>query len=324
MLDLDTIARNVEQEEALKSDVTVKMRDLTPLALENGETRILMGGRKEFKLTTNGLQSLLSKAKIPYQFYKKSSGELKRKMLDEHYRAEVENSDGVLRTRRKNDTDYIRYIASSKYSKFDDLHLVRALQKSEIANYDIREFHQNDEMLVMRATVGDPIVINGRPFFVGMQAMNSEVGRSSVDFSFMIWEEVCTNGMTVTRDTFGRFRMRHIGKRGEDLVYKKANSFLGKMGNFKDYAAEKLERLSGLTYEEIVEHFEARVPQRVIKSVNEDFLPKYAGPEAVGVEGRMSADGLSVMCSFTEAIQQYNWEQRTDYETTAGDILSLV
>lgn len=318
MLELNSIMERVNQEELKKSDVAVKLTDTIPLVSEDG-IKLSMGGRRTYGMTNNGLSSLLNKVNVPTAFFKRSSALLQRQILDEHFYEQAKGQNVVLRTKKSDHSEFIRYVASNMYSKFDDVHVIESLTKvNDIENFKVREFHQTDEFLVMRLTTPEALEIKGRPFYPGVQVINSEIGKSSVHIAFLLWEEVCTNGMTVVRDEYASFRQKHLGKRGAnmDLLAEKASKFLSSMDTFKDDMYQKLSRLSDLSYEEVMSRIERdkRIPKKIKEIIPSEYLQNYAPSQE-------EASGLDVMSAFTEAIQRYSWDGRLQYEDMAGNLM---
>lgn len=318
MQDLSTIIQRVEEAEQKKSDVAVRLTDTTPLV--SGENTLLnLNGRRTYQLTPNGLTSLLSKVNIPGAFYKRSSEHLRKEMLDEHFHAQAKGQDVILRTKAWGDNlNLIRYVASSAYSKFDDIHISEALKKvNNLGEFSIKQFVQNDEFLVLRIATKEPIQVkDGRPFYPGIQILNSEIGKSSVHLAFMLWEEVCTNGMVVDRGQFDAYSKRHIGKRSIEILSEKVENYLGRLSTFKDETYTHLKRLDGLDPKQMLLKIESdkRIPKKVKEVLPTEHLKNYAP----SIE---EATGLDIMSAYTEAIQRYNWDSRLQYEDIAGEML---
>lgn len=314
--DFQKIQEQVKWEQEKKYDISMNLNSATPF-VEGSATRLKMG-RKVFETTPTGLSSLLSRVAIPYGFYNRCSGGLKKEILDEHY---VKRSNQDVRLRAYKDTGFetLRYVGSELYSPFDDYSIMDVLSEvSEMGDYKIREFQQSLDFFVMRLTTPEPISysVRNRPIYAGVQISNSETGRSSVRISFLLWEEVCTNGMTVVREEWGRFVQRHIGKKGTESLKYAAEDYLRRLPDFKASMDEKYNDASKITGEQAIEKFRSdkRIPKKIKKEMTETYLSNYAP----SIEDATAVDVLS---AYTEAIQTYQWDSRFELEDIAGDYL---
>lgn len=258
-----------------------------------------------------GLSSFLNRVNIPVGFFKRSTRDLQREMLMEHF-PKNNKQDALIRLQ----SDIVRYVGSDKYSRFDDIHVVEALkQVGDMSNYVVREFHQTPDHMIMRITTKDPIQKEGlRPFFPGVQITNSEVGKASIRIAFMLWEEVCTNGMTVVHDEFASFEKRHIGKRNIESLAHKAQEFLGRMDLYTEQMEVNLMKAQETPADVVVQKIikSTRIP-KAIKETYGQFLPNYVPADTY-------PSGLDILSAYTEAIQQYSWDSRLQQEEIAGDL----
>jgi hypothetical protein len=317
MITLETAQDIVTKAQQSKSDEIVSLASLNPKVIENSTSVIVQDDR--LKMTETGESSLLQKIQIPVAFYRRSSESLKGDMINEHFWKNVKGSEKVLaRKRNYGDNEMVRYIASDKYAIFDDTNVISSLSYIDgLADFKLNEFHQRDDYMIMRFTTPNPIEIPGsRPFYPGIQVSNSEIGKSSVKVAFLLWEEICTNGMTVMRDQYAAFNQKHIGRRSEQTLAEKVENFFGRIGNFQDAMYEKLVKTTGIKHELVMEKIEKdpRVPKKLKETLEAEYLPKYA----TSVE---EANALDTLSAFTEAIQSYNWDSRMQYEQIAGDYM---
>lgn len=309
-LDLEQVAERVKAQHELNIDHKINLTFATPVVKEDSVALNFDGVDHTF--TEQGLSSFLSRVKIPTGFFKRSSRELQADILAEHF-PKQNKQDALVRL----SSNRVRYVGSDKYSRFDDIHVVEALQKvADFNQYHVREFYQTTDNMIMRVTTKDPIQRPGlRPFYPGVQITNSEVGKASVRIAFMLWEEVCTNGMTVARDEFASFERRHIGKRNLDSLAAKASEFLGRMDLYKEQMEVNLMKALETPAEVVIERIaDSKQIPAAIKEIYPNFLPQY-------VPAGNSPSGLDILSAYTEAIQQYNWDSRLQQEEIAGSIL---
>jgi hypothetical protein len=305
---LTEVLENLKSDAERKSDVLTNMLAVTP-RVENGEI-VLATKRKDkiMPLTRRGMLSYLEKINIPAGFFRKCSDELKFNMVSEFHQKTSEK-DVFLRMV----DDKIRYIASSAYSKFDDIDLINALSDVKGIDLDVKDYLQTEDFFKLRVVTKEPIMpVDKRPFYPGIQIMNSEVGMSSVKIEFLLFEEVCTNGLIVSRAGLPRFSMRHIGKPDSDKVKVGMAKVMHFFPKFVARSRTLLDSMSRWEGDKIKEKIKGQVPEPVMKKI-EEFIPNYQqGAETTG---------LDVLSAYTEAIQSYSLDFRTEHEKLAGDIL---
>lgn len=303
-MNLEAVLEKVKVEEAKKSDTVISLQSTIPL-VEDNQIILKLGRNTTKKFTSTGLQSYLQKIDVPMGFFNKCTSDLKRNILTE-FHAAGSNQDVMLRL--YND-DTIRFMASSKYAIYDDVHIAEALNGIQ-SNLKIKEFRQSEEFFVIRA-VGDEFKIGEKPYFAGIQIMNSEVGKSSVKAQFLLWEQVCTNGLIVQNKSLGGISMIHLGKERDSKLREGVKSLVSRFDEFNDSVQQKLKAFSNLSAKEFFEKIEKtkEIPQKILKSISER------------VPSLTDASSLDVMSAYTEAIQVYDWDARNTHETLAGDLL---
>lgn len=321
MISIEDVLDQVESAQARKYDVDTRMSLINPRVegLKEGEEdksistlKFTLDG-KNVGATRNGESSFLSGINVPVSFFRRSSPHLKQEMISEHFPL---NNKKEVKVRLIDNN--VRYIASSKYSIFDDLDVARTLSTVDnIGNLNIRNFSQSEEYFVLRLTTKDPIINKGkRVMYPGVQIMNSEIGKSSVQISYCLYEEICTNGMMAPLKHFRPFRQKHIGKKGMEELSVAASKKLHEIDNFIDVIGRDLRKMSevpsGKVLEEILER--ATIP----KVVKDKLIEKTEGYiELYGEES-----GLEVLSAYTEIARDLNWERRLEQEQIAGNILA--
>ena len=309
MLTLDKIEKKVQVLVDRKSDVILKLLALTP-SIKDGNVQLKSQRGTTHGLIHNGLPSYLNRIEIPTGFFKKCSDNNKRGLLEQFHTANVKQEVLV----RKLDKD-IRFIASSKYCCFDDKDVIKSLKDTNM-QLSIKEFHQGAGTTILRAINPDPITVSGgRPFYPGLQIVNSEVGNSSVKVQFFLWEEICTNGVVVARGNFPMFSMRHIGKKDHSQLSKAVNEKISSLPKFTDMCAKALKELNVITGKEMIQRIEKNIDiPKVVKTSLPEKLRNYA-------DNLEESTALDVISAMTETIQHFPWERRIELEQIAGDYL---
>ena len=287
-----------------KTDAVLNLTSLTPVTRDNVvQLRTKKG--THHSLVQNGLTSYLNRIGIPVGFFKKCNNENKRGLL-EQFHAEHADQEVLLRKIDNN----IRFMASSKYSCFDNHDVLDAFKDID-SDLKVKEHHNTDGHFVLRL-VADPIQITDKkPFYPGVQVINSEIGESSVKIQFFLWEEVCTNGMVISRAQFPMYRMIHIGKKRHNDLKKALEQKIKEIPDFIDTCTKLLSSSEQRDAKEAIDRIQRSV--EIPLNIKEKIKNKLED-----TDGLSSLDVLSAM---TNAIQSCSWSERLRLEEKAGDLL---
>lgn len=302
---LAEVVEKVQQSAVGKSDLIMKMDCVTPYVREGKiGLRTLKG--KEMPFMKSGISSYLSKINVPANFFSQCSPRLKEDILGEFHHI-TKDKGALIRLQEDN----IRYIASDKYSKFDDVDVVRALTPLE-GVLNIREFHQSNDTFVLRATSDEALKGLSRPFFPGIHISNSEVGRGAVKIVYFLYEQICTNGMLAARATT-QISMRHFGVPTKERVEEAATKMIQGLGGFIEDSQERIYNMTKTPGDLMLEKLSSRISKDLFESTK-IRIPSYQS-------GKPEPDSLDVLSAFTEEIQKFAWQSRMEYEQMAGDLV---
>lgn len=309
---LEEVVEQVTQEQSKKSDTLTLLKDWRVGVDSNGKTK-LENEEKLLYINDTGLSSFLEKIKVPKSFYNRCSPELKREIADEHFK---KTPDSLVRFRTYE--DQLRYIGSEKYAVFDDIDVLNSLlDLPKFNSLCIREFYQTPTKLILRTTWGDAITDGvKRPFIPGVQITNSEVGQGSVSVSFFLWEQVCTNGLIVSRDRFAKYRRAHLGsnKDNSNLLRESCNLIITALPTFAEEMRRKLVGLNTMNPDVLFQSIlnNHTIPDS-IKATMENTVLRY--------EEKGKETAIDILSAFTDSIQRLNWDQRLQLEEVAGNLL---
>lgn len=296
-------------------DFKVKKFHINPsVCQDTGRTYLSVGEDTTdgMPLNKTGMASYLDKISVPRGFFAKCSVDLKQGIVSE-FQAQVPNSGDKWFVR--SNRGQIRYVASDQYAKFDNLDILEALAKVNLDGIEQKEYHDNGEHFVLRLAQKEPLMMGGRPFFAGLQLSNSEVGLGSVRGSLMLWEEVCTNGLTVPVKDLGTFSMIHAGQNRRERLDGSLFNLIEKFDTFVERSGSKL--ADALTKDGVAVLKKVKRTRAVSETLYhavEEKLKNYA-------EDVKQPLYLDVVSAYTEAIQTLPWEERFYHERLAGSLL---
>jgi hypothetical protein len=304
---LASITDFVQGEAHRKSDQTFKLSSVNPILTKDG-IQLEDRENKIYDFTEHGMSSYLSKVEIPKQFFNKCSADLKLKVLNE-FHTKNKNAEVMVRLY----DNKIRYMASNRYGIFDDLDVLTSLGRID-EQLTIRKFDQSTDYFRLVATTAEPIQVEGlRPFYPGIQILNSEVGKSSVKIAYLLYEEVCTNGMIVARKTFPMFKLIHRGTDKGLKLEEEANTRIKNMDIFALASRERMLANNVKADEKFIDKLQedTRLPTAIRDRMN-DLVLNYSNT----VETARRIDYLSAI---TEGSQKYDWSSREDIDRIAGE-----
>ena len=104
-----------------------------------------------------------------------------------------------------------RGILSDKYSICDTPEILSVISQSGILkNMDLNSYVINPSRFHARF-VGDKMKIVGEDLFAGIQIDSSDVGRSKLDIKFLVYKQICTNGLVLPKEAGTVYEQKHIG-----------------------------------------------------------------------------------------------------------------
>lgn len=313
MRSLEQIFKEELELSSRKKDFLVKKSFLKPDVNEDGLVALGLGeSNQKLKLNDTGLSSYLDKIRVPRTFFKECSSDLKGRMTKE-FQEKVPNQQDSWRIRTID--DQIRFVASDKYAKFDNVDILSALAKIDIQGLEVKQHYDDGRHFVLRICQKEPLSTEGRPFFAGIELSNSEVGLRSVKAACMLWEQVCTNGLTVPVKDLGSFNMIHAGEKRREIMEGKLEKILNSFNDFAKQSREKLiraEEREGLTLLAKIKNLK-EIPEGLFHTI-ENKAKQYAINED-------EPTYLDVISGYTEGMQSLGWGERFHHEDKAGNFL---
>lgn len=216
----------------------------------------------------------------------------------------------------------IRGVLSDKFSVLDTPDILEVL--SDVIptdDYTIKGHFITPERFHARITQNTMLDIDGEDLFAGLQIDSSDVGRSVLTVKFMIWKQVCTNGLCISRGGGMLFSQKHIGIDKADF----RESFSQSIKLVPDLitgATEMIESARrnnkfstrGFTEEQMTDfidriRFKTKLPEDGVNKVIQFMSEKY-GTSTWGFVN-----------SLTEVAQDYTLDRRLEIEKVAGEYL---
>tara|TARA_R100000654_G_scaffold69707_3_gene99427 strand:+ start:108 stop:1142 length:1035 start_codon:yes stop_codon:yes gene_type:complete len=267
--DYENFRKKINYNATLRNDSIHSMQDFFVV---DGKQAVVNGN--VFDMTTNFHRNLSSKFKIPYSYYNRIKDEEPQLFEKTINTLNKTNKPHLFRTQRirkpfriKNilkgkSIGNVRALLSNRYKIMDNKEVLSYLEpKFDKKNFVLLSGYEDDNIMSMKIRFTNLIgqVRQGDTVYGGIYLRNSEVGRSSLTISALIYRLVCTNGLmlpsseTIT-NTFHLGGKNEIGYSPNYIIPTNALDKLDTVINHllsKDIFKDNLNILKTTTYKQI-------------------------------------------------------------------------
>ena len=232
----DKFERLVETEDQTLSDLFNKSNiiqknctdwedvPMSEIELNNKLHIVGKNGDNEVGLTPYAFSQLCTKLGIPTQYMKKCIEAGFTPLVMDNINNWLDNFGHKKLLIRKYG-DVVRGILSDKYSICDTPEILSAIEQSGIlGSMDLKSYVINPSRFHARF-VGDKMKVVGEDLFAGIQIDSSDVGRSKLDIKFLVYKQVCTNGLVLPKEAGTVYEQKHIGIESAKMVDTLKESF---------------------------------------------------------------------------------------------------
>lgn len=165
-------------------------------------------GAHELQLTAHSLRQLCSRLEIPVRYIQKCIDEGDPYLAADNINRWLDDYNRNLFVRCYSDT--VRGILTDKYSVMDTPDVISTFAESA-RKFKVKGYTLNPERFHMRVASEKMLPIKNEDLFIGIELNSSDVGRSTLTCCFMLYKQVCTNGLCITTNIGELFTQRHIG-----------------------------------------------------------------------------------------------------------------
>lgn len=272
-------------------------------------------------MTRHSLSQLCNKIGVPIRYIDKCIDSGRLDLAADNINSWLDDFGKNLFIREHNNN--IRGVLSDRYSTLDTPDILDAV--NDVLNFDeyrVKGYLLSPERFHARIVQREMMNINGEDLFAGIQIDSSDVGRSILVVKFMIWKQVCTNGLCISQGGGVLFQQKHIGI---DAL------------EFRDGFKNSLNNIPLLIEHsrELIEEARKDGERYSTKNFNEQQLKDFI--ERIKMKTKLSDDGVNKVIQFmtdkygfskwgfvnslTEVAQDYTLERRIEIEKIAGDVL---
>lgn len=276
---------------------------------------------RSMAMTRHSLSQLCNKIGVPVRYIDKCIDSGRLDLAAENINSWIDDFGKNLFIREHKNT--IRGVLSDRYSTLDTPHIMESINDVlDFDEYRIKGYLLSPERFHARIVQREMMNINGEDLFAGVQIDSSDVGRSILVVKFMIWKQVCTNGLCISQGGGVLFQQKHIGIDASE---------------FRDGFRSSLSNIPLLVEhsKELIEEARRDGERYSVKNLSEQQLKDFI--ERIKLKTKLSEEGVKKVIQFmndkygfskwgfvnslTEVAQDYTLERRLEIEKIAGDVL---
>ena len=326
-VDLSELFRQADEIQKDCKDYNVSKVSLKNMAYQGDTCRLLYRpdgedvSTRSQAMTQHSMSQLCNKIGIPVRYIDKCIDSGRLDLAADNINSWLDDYNKNLFIREYKDT--VRGVLSDRYATLDTPDVMGVL--SDVMNLDeyaIKGHFLTPERFHARIVQKEMMNIDGEDLFAGVQIDSSDVGRSTLIVKFMIWKQVCSNGLCISRGGGLLFSQKHIGISAEE---------------FRKGFTESMQNIPILVEHsrELIEEARKDSKRYNVKSFDEQQLKDFV--ERVKMKTKLSDDGVDKVIQFmtdkygysqwglvnslTEVAQDYTLERRLEIEKVAGELL---
>ena len=277
-------------------------------------------------LTKHSMSQLCTKLGVPSRYIDKCISEGHTALAADNLNAWADEYRKPLFIREYG--NHIRAVLSDRYMVLDTPQILEPLQYLVDPNlFTIKSYFLSEERFQARIVLSEMLKIHGEDLFAGVQIDSSDVGRSIVNIQFLIYKQVCTNGMVIAHSSFELFSKRHLGNSNEVYIQQFEEAFSKLPGMISQVSTlvsnsnypDKAYNLQGVDFSD-----PERKPLRIETFLRDRY--NFSAPEVENVmrilqSGAYPQSRWGFVNSITDAAKSYTLERRSALEKMAGHIL---
>lgn len=214
----------------------------------------------------------------------------------------------------------VRGILSSKYSVCDSHEILEVVDDTlDLSQYDIKGSFLNEERLHLRFASKEKLPVEGEDLFAGIMIDSSDVGRSILNCRFIIYKQVCTNGLVLPSKMGGTlFQQKHIGISSEEF----REGLIAGLQNVEIISKNAVEFVEYTRSQEYKLNSQDRIDKFIEKIRNETRLSQESSNKVIELMAhRYDNTKWGYINAITEVAQDFSLERRLELERIAGNIL---
>lgn len=112
----------------------------------------------------------------------------------------------------ENGNDTIRGVLSDRYAICDTPDIIDGIDRVlDLERFKIKGSFVAPDRFHLRVAERTKMKVSGEDLFGGLSIDSSDVGRSTLRVNFLVYKQICTNGLIVSKGSTQLFKQKHIG-----------------------------------------------------------------------------------------------------------------
>lgn len=212
----------------------------------------------------------------------------------------------------------VRGLLSSRYSVLDTHVILEILDEFiDEDEYKIKGYFLSPERFHLRL-VQKQQFMNEEDLFAGFQIDSSDVGRSVLKVTFMIFKQVCTNGLVVSKGDGVLFQQRHVGISYDDFRKELAVSF-NRIPDLTNLISNKISESRQSSFSLVGETPDEQIQDRRILPFN---FSSSDIRDIIAIQDRLyNQTKWGFISAITDFAKTHTLERRIEIEEKAGKLL---
>lgn len=267
------------------------------------------------------MSQLCNKLGIPIRYIEKCFDSGMSDLATENVNAWLQDYNKNLFIREYNGK--IRGVLSDRYMTLDTPNIMEVISSViPSAEYSTKGYYLSPERFHARIVQNEMMNIGGEDLFAGIQIDSSDVGRSTLQVRFMIFKQVCTNGLCISKGGGVLFEQKHIGI-SIDEFYNSFKDSMHRIPYLMESVTDFIEEARQTDDRYNVAHFSESQMKDFVEKVK---LKTRLSDESMNKVISMMTEKYSptrwgLINSLTEVAQDFTLERRVELEKIAGDLL---
>lgn len=271
--------------------------------------------------TRFAMSQLCAKIGVPIRYYEKcmQTGRVDLARDNIHSWLKTFNKDLLIREYNGG----ARGILSSKYSICDTSTVLDVVSSViNINDYKIKGYFLSPERFHLRLIQRDMMKVDGEDLFAGFTIDSSDVGRNVLNCNFLIYKQVCTNGLVVSKGDSTLFSQKHIGITTDEFKGRLVASF-NNINILVDNAEQLIKRAkTQFNHWNINSYYEDEIMEFVNYIRQKTNLSEDSSRKVINLmQTKYEDNRWGLINGITEVAQDFTLERRLELERIAGNIL---
>ncbi len=288
------------------------------------------GDEKVMEVTDFAFTQYCTKIGMSVAFYNKlanaKSAELRDMAVQNvNLLAKHHEHDMLIRT----NNDVIRSVLSTKYTPFDNYEILEVLDDEMRSNDDIslrdvavRGYVNNPDIFHMRITSARAMSMGGveKGIYPGLSISTSNVGTAKISVNFLLYRQVCSNGMVVSFFNKNLFSQTHVNISISEIVTRLRYAFM----MYPSIALEAEHLVANASNTKISKSL-VELEERGFRRETIKNKLNVSEQDMVEITNILREKYPATVWGYTNAITEFSktkeFERRMELERMAGDIL---